>query len=112
MDQYEIVKQLLKAKNIEEIEVALQRVNVYNYSSIIKTLVSRINTMHMESVLENDKKNIDTEAEWEPIIQVQPDGKTEVVIFYQCSNPECENQANQKTLYCSHCGRKMKNGVF
>lgn len=63
----------------------------------------------MESVLKNNKNSV--EAEWEPVIQVQPDGKTEVIIYYQCSNPECENQVNQRTLYCSHCGRKMKNGV-
>ena len=110
MEQYEIVKQLLKAKNTEEVEVALSRVNVYNYSSVIQALVARINTIHMESVLENNKNN--AEAEWESVIQVQSDGKTEAVIYYQCSNPECENQVNQRTLYCSHCGRKMKNGVF
>ena len=49
MEQYEIVKQLLKARNTEEIEVALSRVNVYNYSSVIRALVARINTIHMEN---------------------------------------------------------------
>lgn len=59
MEQHEIVKHLLRAKNTEEVEFALSRVNVYNYSSVIKTLVSKINTMYMENLVSGGEKSVE-----------------------------------------------------
>ena len=52
-----------------------------------------------------------TSAQWEPVVEVDLDGKTEHVIYWQCSS--CEFQPlGARSRFCPSCGKIMKNGVF
>lgn len=127
MEQYEIVKQLLKAKNTEDVDVALARVNVYNYSSVIKTLVSKINTMYMENLVNGGEKSVEhLQTLCDKLDQIihENDGcdccDSDEALFYQ-DNENCafidshgeimiivkDNTMRFKVDYCPKCGRKF-----